>query len=592
MRVSTSYIFDQNLTAMLNQQSELGKTQLQVSTGKRILSPSDDPAGSVQILNLQREFSLTEQYMSNSDKAANKQVIEEGALESATELLQRIREKAVQALNATNTQGDRRAIAAEISQLNEQLLSLANTRDSAGDYLFAGFNSNTQPYETIHGDYQGDEGQRNLKIGSDVLVETNDAGNHVFESPLVSTTVTSTFAPVFTTGTANAGTGTAVVTSHTPGFPEVSLTFFDTPDRYEVTDGTTTATAAYTSGMTLDLFALDPNFSPMTLDLTGAPVAGDVLTITEAVPATLDPVVTARIPNTGTGAVALTGYTGGESTFAEVNFTFSAGPPTDEYVISDGVTTETITYTDPMNVDLVALNPNFPPMTLDLSGTPTDSDAFSISNGTGSGQLTVIEDSSAAEVFTPVTFTFHELIPATPPAVDTPARYEISDGTNTSSVDYVAGMRVDLGDLNPNFPSITVELSGTPAEGNVLEIERTVTSNSQSMFKTIDNFVQALNSNAVGVNDSPNNGDFLTNITASLDTVVDTRAKVGARLNAIDQQRQINDGLSLTMQTTLSEIQDLDYAEAISRLTRQTTALQAAQQSFVKVQGLSLFNYL
>ena len=120
MRVSTSYIFDQNLTAMLNQQSELGKTQLQVSTGKRILKPSDDPAGSVQILNLQREFSVTEQYLANADKAENKQSVEEGSLQSATDILQRVRELAVQGLNDTNTQSDRAAIAAEMNQLNEQ----------------------------------------------------------------------------------------------------------------------------------------------------------------------------------------------------------------------------------------------------------------------------------------------------------------------------------------------------------------------------------------------------------------------------------------------------------------------------------------
>ena len=136
MRVSTAYMFDQNLSAMLKQQTELGQTQQQISTGKRILKPSDDPVASVAILNLQREFNLTEQYLTNADKAENNLVVEEGALKSSTDILQRIRELAVQGLNSTNTIDDRSAIALEMSQLNEQLLSLANTKNSSGNYLF------------------------------------------------------------------------------------------------------------------------------------------------------------------------------------------------------------------------------------------------------------------------------------------------------------------------------------------------------------------------------------------------------------------------------------------------------------------------
>ena len=512
MRVSTAYIFDQNLSAMLNQQSELGKTQLQVSTGKRILNPSDDPAGSVQILNLQRELGLSEQYLVNADKAENKQVIEEGALQSSTDMLQRIRELAVQALNATNTQSDRQAISSEIGQLNEQLLAMANTRDSNGDYLFSGFSSNSQPYETIHGAYQGDEGQRNLKVGTGVLIESNDPGNQVFEAPVISTTTTTTLAPVVSSA----------------------------------------------------------------LDLAS------------------------------TATLAVSNYTGGTDTFADITVTFDG---TNYLVEGAGVTpAEILAYTPPIppatvSVDLTTLNSGFPPITIELTGTPVYSagppiieDTFTIEDGTGTGQVNITEDSGVAETFAPITFSFRAEIvadPVGPPVViGVPAQYDISDGVNTSTVDYVAGMNIDLGTLNPNFPSISVSLSGAPLDGDTMIVEKSVTSVSQSMFKTIDNFVQALNSNTVGANDSPNNGDFLTNITASLNNVVDTRAKVGSRLNAIDQQRQINDGLSLNMQTTLSEIQDLDYAEAISRLTLQTTALQAAQQSFVKVQGLSLFNYL
>jgi flagellar hook-associated protein 3 FlgL len=494
MRVSTAYIFDQNLSAMLNKQAELGQTQLQVSTGNRILNPSDDPAGSVQILNLQREVSLSEQYLANGTKAEHKQASEEGVLDSATSMLQRIRELAVQGLNSTNTQADKQAIGIEVKQLNEQLLALANTRDSNGDYLFSGFKSTIQPYETINSDYQGDEGQRNIKVGEGVLIETNDPGNHVFEAPLISTTTTTTLMP--------------------------------------------------------------------------------------AVTSTLDAASTATL--------SVTSYTGGSATFPAIDVAYSAG--SNEYVIDDGVNPPTtIAYTDPMTVDLATLDPNFPSMTLSLSGTPVDADAFSVSTGTGRGQANITVDSGAGETFLPISFTYHEALVGPP---STPAQYEISDGSNTETVDYIDGMSVDLSKLNPNFTSLTVKLTGAPAEGDAMVIERAETQVSQSMFKTIENFSNALIANNVGSNDSPNNGDFLTNISASLGVVIDTRAKVGSRLNSIDQQNQINEGISIGMQKALSEIKDLDYAEAISRLSLQMTGLQAAQQSFAKVQGLSLFNYL
>jgi flagellar hook-associated protein 3 FlgL len=408
MRVSTSYIFDQNLSAMLNQQTELGKTQLQVSTGKRILNPSDDPAGSVEILNLKREFSVNEQYQANADKAENKLAIEEGVLKSSTDILQRVRELAVQGLSSTNTQSDRTAIAAEMNALNEQLLALANTRDSNGDYLFSGFNSNTQPYETINGDYQGDEGQRNIKVGSGVLVESNDAGNDVFEADRVSTVASKT-----------------------------------------------------------------------------------------------------------------------------------------------------------------------------VSGT-----------GSTSG-LVISSNNATAEISSPITFSYNA-------AIAPSGGYDVSDGATSVAVPYSAvggEQEVDLSRLSSDFPNMTVTLSGTPVATPgppVVTDTFTIatTQQTQSVFKTIDQFTQALTANQVGPNNGPNNGDFLTNISASISTVIDTQAKVGARMNVIENQKEINDGISYNMEKTLSEIQDLDYAEAISRLTRQTTSLQAAQQSFVKVQGLSLFNYL
>jgi flagellar hook-associated protein 3 FlgL len=84
----------------------------------------------------------------------------------------------------------------------------------------------------------------------------------------------------------------------------------------------------------------------------------------------------------------------------------------------------------------------------------------------------------------------------------------------------------------------------------------------------------------------------LTDIDAALQRILDTRAGVGARLNALETQENMNSRFMTDTQGNLSETQDLDYAEAISRFNVQQVALQAAQQAYAKVQGLSLFNYL
>lgn len=82
------------------------------------------------------------------------------------------------------------------------------------------------------------------------------------------------------------------------------------------------------------------------------------------------------------------------------------------------------------------------------------------------------------------------------------------------------------------------------------------------------------------------------NLDQALGNILDTRASVGSRLKTVENQRNINEDVLLQLRTTLSEIEDLDYAEAISRFNLQQTALQAAQQSYVQVQRLSLFNFI
>ena len=183
MRLSTSQIHQQAVTSMLNKQSDLAKTQLQLSTGQNILSPSDDPGAATRILNLNQVIETTNQYQRNADFAETRLSIEESVLTGVGDILQRVRELAVQASNATNSADDRKTIAVEVRANLDSLIQLSNSEDANGEYLFSGFKTDTEPFSHDglgNFNYAGDQGQRALQIGPKRQVAGSDPGSEVF----------------------------------------------------------------------------------------------------------------------------------------------------------------------------------------------------------------------------------------------------------------------------------------------------------------------------------------------------------------------------------------------------------------------------
>ena len=86
--------------------------------------------------------------------------------------------------------------------------------------------------------------------------------------------------------------------------------------------------------------------------------------------------------------------------------------------------------------------------------------------------------------------------------------------------------------------------------------------------------------------------DALTDIDTAFTDLFDARSKVGARMNAIEDQKTANDAFDLALADVRSTLEDLDYAEALSRFNQQLTALQASQQAFIRIQDLNLFNFI
>jgi len=183
MRISTAQLYQQRVTAMQNQQVTLAKTELQMSTGKRLVTPADDPSASQRNLQLLDYQTQNKQHIENIDTAQGRLELEEGALASGVDALQRVRELAVSAQNATLSPGDLQAIEVETRSLLDGLVAIANTQNVNGEFLFAGYQVNTKPFVdngsgTIV--YNGDQGQQHLQISAARKLAVADNGADVF----------------------------------------------------------------------------------------------------------------------------------------------------------------------------------------------------------------------------------------------------------------------------------------------------------------------------------------------------------------------------------------------------------------------------
>ncbi len=182
-RISTFMIYERGINAMLQRQGEVSETQMQISTGRRILTASDDPAGASRIVDYNRKIDTVEQYLNNADRARTRLEVEENVLAGVEDILLRMKELTVQGGSDVLAPGDRAALAVEVRELREMLVGLANSRDAQGEYIFAGYQTKTRPFEeAVDGavSYLGDLGGRELQISDDRKIAEGDNGHAVF----------------------------------------------------------------------------------------------------------------------------------------------------------------------------------------------------------------------------------------------------------------------------------------------------------------------------------------------------------------------------------------------------------------------------
>ena len=183
MRISSNTLYDLGVNTINNQLTALVKTQQQISTNRRILTPSDDPVASSAAVEIDNSLNVTKQHLDNIGNARSTLSLEESVVSSINRVFQNARQTVVSAGNAGLSAADRATLATTLRSNYDELLSLANSRDGQGNYFFSGFKTNTPPFTQTTGAavYAGDQGQRKLQITPSRQIDVSDSGQDLFK---------------------------------------------------------------------------------------------------------------------------------------------------------------------------------------------------------------------------------------------------------------------------------------------------------------------------------------------------------------------------------------------------------------------------
>jgi flagellar hook-associated protein 3 FlgL len=383
MRVTQSLNQTQFLTSLDTLESNISKTQNQLSTGLSFSTPSDNPVAAGNVNAYNQLLAQSQQYTTNANSAQSSLQTEDSTMSQVQTQLQSLRSLALEANSGTTTGEDLTAIAAQATQIQSSLVALANTQDGKGQYIFAGYATQTQPFNltSTGASYQGDQGQQQVQIAAGQTVAAGDSGDTVFQQ-------------------IKTGNGTVAVTA----------------------------------------------------------AAGNI----------------------GSGVLGATTLSG--STYA--GHTYTSGQP----IAYGGVQ-------------------------VTLTGTPG-------------------------------------VVPGTP---------------------------------------------GPPPTQPVGDSFTVAPSTNQSLFTTVQNLINSIQTGAGSTNQSTLNNSIaagINNLDQALSQTSTVRANIGGRLNSITTQLAVQTSQQLQLQTSISSLQGLDYAAALTSLESQNTTLSAAMQSFTLTQGLTLFKYI
>lgn len=280
MRISSNTIFANNVALMNQQQTQLAVTQQQIASGIQLTNAAIDPVAYTQALSVTQSTAINNQQTASGTAALNSVSLEESTLQSVTSLLQSVRTTVISAGNGSLNASDRATLATALSDQLQQLMGLANSTDSTGNYMFSGFQSQTAPFVATPAGvgYFGDNGQRTMQVGSGRQIAVNDSGADVFMRIKTGNATFATQAAPANTGGGIIGPGSIINPAALTG-NNYSINFGAGGTSYSVLNTTTGVPVAgqtgqpYVSGQAI-------SFDGMQLSIQGAPAAGDSFTVT------------------------------------------------------------------------------------------------------------------------------------------------------------------------------------------------------------------------------------------------------------------------------------------------------------------------
>jgi flagellar hook-associated protein 3 FlgL len=278
MRIGTAFAHLSNSAMIMDAQVKMYSTQNELSTGKKVSSPSDDPVNASQIVTAQASVARQASFSANQAYLDGELRQLESTLGSVGDTISTAREMLVSAGNGSLNDADRRSIASNLSSLRAQLVSLGNTRGSDGQHLFSGFQSSMIPFSESGGSivYAGDAGSRGVMIANGLAIQSNADGQSLFmQIPKGNGTFSTGVAPT-NAGNGKIDTGTVTSTTALTGQNyEIRLTASATIDVFNTTTNTLVQSQAYVPGQSI-------NFDGMQMTLTGTPAIGDKFVVTQA----------------------------------------------------------------------------------------------------------------------------------------------------------------------------------------------------------------------------------------------------------------------------------------------------------------------
>ena len=274
MRVTQSLNQTQFVAALDSLESNLSQTQNQVSSGLAFTTPSQNPLAAGTVANYDQVLAQSKQYTANGNSAQTSLQTEDSALSQMQSQLQSLRSLALEANSGTQTGEDLTAIAAQATQIQNSLLSLANTQDGNGQYIFSGFATQTQPFAlTATGaSYAGDQGQPQVQLAAGQTIASGDNGDAVFNQIKTGNGVF-TVAPV--AGNSGSGVIGATTVSGAAGYTGGNFSIkFIAANTYQVLNAASAvvATGTYASGQTI-------TYGGAQVTLTGQPAVNDSFSV-------------------------------------------------------------------------------------------------------------------------------------------------------------------------------------------------------------------------------------------------------------------------------------------------------------------------